>query len=124
MMPGSSPRPAVRHRERQLGGPTRYGSNTSEREYSALGDQLNALEQDIDVAREASSRARCTPGLTLHPEHEETTPSPHGEPVVLADGARILIRPMNRPTRDSSRSASSTSAPCRGTGASSPRSTI
>jgi GNAT superfamily N-acetyltransferase len=93
-MPRSSPRPAVRHRERQLGGPTRYGSNTSEREYSALGDQLNALEQDIDGAREASSRALRTPGLTLHPEHEETTPSPHGEPVVLADGARILIRPI------------------------------
>jgi GNAT superfamily N-acetyltransferase len=94
LMPRSSPRPAVRHRERHLGGPTRYGSNTSEREYSALGDQLNALEQDIDVAREASRRARRTPGLTFHPEHEETKPSPHGEPVALADGARILIRPI------------------------------
>ena len=93
-MPRSSPRPAVRHRERQLGGPTRYGSNTSEREYSALGDQLSALEQDIDGAREASRRARQTPGLTFHPEHEETMPSPHGEPVALADGARILIRPI------------------------------
>jgi GNAT superfamily N-acetyltransferase len=94
LMPRSSPRPAVRHREQHLGGPTRYGSNTSEREYSALGDQLNALEQDIDVAREAARRARQTPGLTLHPEHEATKPPPHGEPVVLADGARILIRPI------------------------------
>ncbi len=93
-MPRSSPRPAVRHRERQLGGPTRYGSNASEREYSALGDQLNALEQDIDVAREASRRARQTPGLTFTPEHEDALPSPHGEPVVLTDGSRILIRPI------------------------------
>ncbi len=93
-MPGSSPRPAVRHRERQIGGPTRYGSNTSEREYSALGDQLNALEHDIDVAREASRRARLTPGLTFPLEPEDTVPSPHGEPVVLTDGSRILIRPI------------------------------
>jgi GNAT superfamily N-acetyltransferase len=94
LMPRSSPRPAVRHRERHRGGPTRYGSNTSEREYSALGDQLTALEQDIEDAREASRRARRTPGLNIPLEHEETKPSPHGEPVVLADGARILIRPI------------------------------
>jgi GNAT superfamily N-acetyltransferase len=94
LMPRSSQRPAVRHRGRTLGGSTRYGSNTSEREYSALGDQLNALEQDIDVAREAARRTRRTPGLTFHPEHEDTKPSPHGEPVVLADGAQILIRPI------------------------------
>jgi RimJ/RimL family protein N-acetyltransferase len=94
LMPQSSPRPAVRHRERHRGGPTRYGSNTSEREYSALGDQLNALEQDIEDAREASRRARRTPGMTFHPEHEQTKPSLHGEPVVLADGAHILIRPI------------------------------
>jgi GNAT superfamily N-acetyltransferase len=94
LMPRSSPRPAVRHRERQRGGPTRYGSNTSEREYSALGDQLEALQQDIDDAGEASRRARGTPGLTFHPEHEETKSSPHGEPFALADGARILIRPI------------------------------
>jgi GNAT superfamily N-acetyltransferase len=54
---------------------------------------LSALQQEIDVAREASRRARRTPGLTL-PEHADTKPSPHGEPVVLADGARILIRPI------------------------------
>ena len=93
-MPHSSPRPAVRHRERHLGGPTRYGSNTSEREYSALGDQLNALALDIDDARKASRRARRTPGLTFPAEHEETKPATHGEPVVLADGARILVRPI------------------------------
>jgi RimJ/RimL family protein N-acetyltransferase len=93
-MPRSSPRPAVRHRERHPGRPTRYGSNASEREYSALEDQLIALAQDIDDAREAARRARRTPDLTFHPEHEETKPSLHGEPVVLADGARILIRPI------------------------------
>ena len=93
-MPRSSPRPPLRQRPRHVGGPSRYGSNTSEREYSALGDQLNALEHDIDDAREASRRARRTPGLTFNPEHEVTTPSPHGEPVMLADGARIVIRPI------------------------------
>ena len=93
-MPRSSPQPALRPRHRHHGGPTRYGSNTSEHEYSALADQLDALEHDIDDAREASRRARQTPGLTFHPEHEETMPLPHGEPVVLADGARILTRPI------------------------------
>jgi GNAT superfamily N-acetyltransferase len=94
LMPRWSPRPAVQHRERYRGGPTRYGSNTSEREYSALGDQLNALEQDIDGARDASRRARRAPGLTFHPDHEDTKPSPRGEPVVLADSAEVLIRPI------------------------------
>lgn len=99
-MPQSSRRPALRRRKRPLGGPTLYGSYSSEREYSALAGQLTALEQDIADARKASLRARRTPELALRREHEETTPPPRGEPVVLADGARILIRaiePLDAP---------------------------
>jgi GNAT superfamily N-acetyltransferase len=98
LMPRSSPRPALRPGKGRghlaATGPRRYGSNTSEHEYSALADQLDALEHDIDDAREASRRAAQPPGLTSHAEPEAPTPSPAGERVSLADGARILIRPI------------------------------
>jgi RimJ/RimL family protein N-acetyltransferase len=98
LMPRSSPRPAMRPGKGKdhlaTTGPRRYGSNTSEREYSALAGQLDALEHDIDDAREASRRAAQPPGLTSHAEPEAPTPSRRGEPVALADGARILIRPI------------------------------
>jgi GNAT superfamily N-acetyltransferase len=96
LMPRSSPRPALRRGTGHLAptGPRRYGSNGSEREYAALADQLDALEHDIDAAREASHRAAQPPGLTSHAEPDAPTRSPAGEPVMLADGARILIRPI------------------------------
>ncbi len=96
LMPRSSPRPALRRGTGHLAptGPRRYGSNASEREYSALADQLDALEHDIDDAREASRRAVQPSGLTSHAEPDAPTPAPAGEPVALADGARILIRPI------------------------------
>src|SRR4029077_6800103 len=49
LMPRSSPRPALRRGTGHLAatGPRRYGSNGSEREYSALNDQLDALEHEI-----------------------------------------------------------------------------
>jgi RimJ/RimL family protein N-acetyltransferase len=90
LMPRSSPRPAVRRHKRG----TRYSRNGSEREYSALADQLDALEHDIDEAREAASLSRRPPGLTSHAVAGARAPSPHGVPVGLADGARILIRPI------------------------------
>src|SRR6186713_1994651 len=86
LMPRSSPRPDLRPRHRHRGGPTRYGSNSSEHEYSALAGQLHALELDIDDAREASRYARRMPGLTFRSQHKEAAPLPRGESVVLADG--------------------------------------
>jgi RimJ/RimL family protein N-acetyltransferase len=98
LMPQSSPRPALRpgndegHLARN--GPRRYGSNTSEHEYSALAGQLDALEHDIDDAREALRRAARGPGLTSHADPAAPASSPRGEPVALTDGARVLIRPI------------------------------
>jgi GNAT superfamily N-acetyltransferase len=96
LMPRSSPRPALRRPKPYLApkGSRRYGSNASEREYSALADQLDALEHDIDEARGASRRARRPPELTSHAEPEAPAASLRGEPVTLADGAQILIRPI------------------------------
>jgi RimJ/RimL family protein N-acetyltransferase len=71
-----------------------YGSNASEREYSVLAEQMDALEHDIDEARGASHRARRPPELASHAESEAPAPSLSGDPVTLADGARILIRPI------------------------------
>ena len=75
-------------------GSRRYGSNASEREYSALAEQMDALEHDIDEARGASRRARQLPELMSHAKPEAPAASLRGEPVTLADGARILIRPI------------------------------
>jgi RimJ/RimL family protein N-acetyltransferase len=96
LMPRSSPRPALRRPEPYLApkGSRRYGSNASEREYSVLAEQMDALEHDIDEARGASRRARRPPKPTPHGEPEAPAASLLGEPVALADGARILIRPI------------------------------
>jgi len=84
LMPGTSPPPTLRHPARAAHG--RYMSNDLEREYATLADQLDALEQDIRRARRTSRRAQA--------QRREPPPAPHGEPARLADGARILIRPI------------------------------
>lgn len=95
LMPRSSPRPAARRPTSQhTDGARPYVSDRSEHEYAALADQLDALKDDIRHARERSTEARRSPGMTAHLDAEAATPLPHGEPVALADGASILIRPV------------------------------
>jgi RimJ/RimL family protein N-acetyltransferase len=98
LMPESSPRPGLRRPKRPLAAKLagRYNDNQSEREYAALGDQLGALEHDIHDAREVSRRSRQSLGLTTNPGFEAPAHAPRGQPVTLADGARILIRPIER----------------------------
>ncbi len=83
LMPGTARPPALRRPARTAHG--RYLSNDMEREYSMLADQLDALTQDIRRARRASH---------AQPRHRQPPPPPYGEPALLADGARILIRPI------------------------------
>ena len=83
LMPGTAPPPALRRPARTAHG--RYLSNDTEREYAMLADQLDALTQDIRRARRASH---------AQPRRRPSPPPPYGEPVLLADGARILIRPI------------------------------
>ncbi len=95
LMPQSSPRPALRPPRRHADrGPRRFIDDRSEREYSALAEQLAALEHDIQAARELASTISGTPELTPRAEPAAAAPSPHGQPVTLDDGARILIRPI------------------------------
>jgi RimJ/RimL family protein N-acetyltransferase len=97
LMPESSPRPLLRRPERPLAkGARRYNDNQSEREYAALGDQLDALGHDIHDARELSRRSRQSLRLTTGHRLEPATSAPRGQPITLADGARILIRPIER----------------------------
>ena len=98
LMPESSPRPGLRRPKRSLSSKEapRYNDNQSEREYAALGDQLDALEHDIQDAREVSQRSRQPLGLTTDPGLEAPTREPRGQSVTLADGAQILIRPIER----------------------------
>ena len=84
LMPGSSPPPALRRPARTAHG--RYLGNDLEREYAMRAEQLEALEQDIRRARKASRYPRSA--------RREPPPAPHGDPALLADGARILIRPI------------------------------
>jgi RimJ/RimL family protein N-acetyltransferase len=94
-MPGSSPRPPVRRqRGRPAVGAQRYMSDQSEREYAVLADQLDALGEDIEQARECADRAQQAPTTMSHHAPVSPVPAPRGEPVSLADGARILIRPI------------------------------
>jgi RimJ/RimL family protein N-acetyltransferase len=94
LMPGSAPdasprrpdRPADKHT-------TRYGSTDTEGEFAALGDQLEALDDDIDDARTIARRAVEGPELTQHAD-DEAPPPARGEVVTLPDGARIRIRPI------------------------------
>jgi RimJ/RimL family protein N-acetyltransferase len=97
LMPESSPRLALRRPTRPLASKERrYNDNRSEREYAALDDQLDALEHDIQAAREVARRSRQSLGLTTNVGREAPTRAPRGQPVTLADGAQILIRPIER----------------------------
>jgi GNAT superfamily N-acetyltransferase len=96
LMPESSPRPGLRRPKRPLASKEArcYNDNQSEREYAALGDQLDALEHDIHNARKVSRHSRQPLGLTTDLGLEAPTRAPRGQPVTLADGAQILIRPI------------------------------
>jgi RimJ/RimL family protein N-acetyltransferase len=93
LMPAGAPRPALCPPSTPAaGGPDRrYGPDPNEREYSLLRQQLGALEHDIAAAR---GRLREASDLHLRPGREIAPPRPRGEAVVLPDGARILIRPV------------------------------
>ena len=84
LMPSTSPPPTLRRPARAAHG--RYMSDDLEREYATLADQLDALEQDIRRARRASRHAQSP--------RRQPPPPPYGEPALLADGRRILIRPI------------------------------
>jgi GNAT superfamily N-acetyltransferase len=94
LMPRSSPRSALRRPAVTGAGPGRYMSNRYEREYAALADQLDAVEHDIHDARRLARRAFRSPMLSFRGRLDASTPSLRGEPVTLADGARILVRPI------------------------------
>jgi RimJ/RimL family protein N-acetyltransferase len=66
------------------------GRSSSEREYALLVAELGALDEDIATARAA---ARSPSGLHLRAHHDAPAP-PSGEPVRLADGAELVIRPI------------------------------
>jgi hypothetical protein len=122
LMPESSPRRGLRRPKRLLAATEagRYNDNQSEREYAALGNQLDALEHDIHDAREVLPPLAATAGLTTDPGLDVPTSAPRGQPVTLADGAQILIRAIER---DSSTRASSTLVRSPATDVSSHRST-
>jgi len=87
LMPRCAPCPALRPPRNAR----RYGNTANEREYAALQDQLGALAHDIARARARSHEASH---VRLQPEHQSAPPAARGESVVLPDGARILIRPV------------------------------
>lgn len=65
-----------------------------EREYATLVEQLQALEQDIEAARDDARRAESG-GVALGLAHDrEPPPPPHGEELTLPDGAHIVVRPI------------------------------
>jgi uncharacterized membrane protein YdfJ with MMPL/SSD domain/RimJ/RimL family protein N-acetyltransferase len=95
LLPRSSPLPAI-------GPPARARSHSDrerdrerrgvEREVASMREELHALDRDIAGTR---SRARWVaehPGLDLH--RGPKLPPPHGDPVVVRDGTRVLIRPV------------------------------
>jgi RimJ/RimL family protein N-acetyltransferase len=63
------------------------------RELALLNEELRALDADIAGARAASARARRA-SLSLKRDEPEPAAGVHGEPVQLADGAHIVIRPL------------------------------
>jgi RimJ/RimL family protein N-acetyltransferase len=60
-------------------------------ELALLRDELHALDVDIGAARAASARGRAS---KLSFKHDQPPRAVHGEPVALADGARIVVRPI------------------------------
>jgi RimJ/RimL family protein N-acetyltransferase len=67
--------------------------SSEEREFATLVAQLRALEDDIKAARHAAQRAREMRGVDRDAPHE-SGPALRGERVTLADGARIVVRPI------------------------------
>src|SRR5215216_457366 len=69
--------------------------SSGEREFAALVAQLRALEDEIAAARHVAQDAQAG---RLHHRHlpRETGPELRGERVALADGAQIVIRPIER----------------------------
>jgi GNAT superfamily N-acetyltransferase len=67
--------------------------SSRERELATLVDQLRALEDEIGAARRASSDARAGRVRDRHVARDRG-PSLPGEHVTLADGAQIVIRPV------------------------------
>jgi GNAT superfamily N-acetyltransferase len=65
-----------------------------EREYRTLEAQLRALDADIRAARTMAPGATHGVGLDFGAHHERRRAAPHGERVRLADGAEIVIRPI------------------------------
>lgn len=95
LMPGSAPQASPRPPDRPADKHTRrYGSTDTEGELAALGDQLEALDDDIDDARTIARRAVEGPELTQHADDDASPPPARGEAVTLPDGARIRIRPI------------------------------
>ena len=60
--------------------------SSGEREFATLVAQLRALEDDIGAARSAARRATA--------DRPEPAADVHGELTTLADGAQIVIRPI------------------------------
>jgi RimJ/RimL family protein N-acetyltransferase len=83
-MPGSAPPPALRRPAAAWHG--RYLANQVEREFAAMTERLDALEQDIRRARRAACGAPRSQGAPA--------PPPHGDPARLPDGTRLLVRPI------------------------------
>src|SRR5689334_14154167 len=92
--------PLARPAGRAYGGRTMPGRLSSgEREYATLVGQLRALEEDIEAARQAADRARGGRG-PRRPTPREPAHALRGERVALADGAEIVIRPIEPEDRD------------------------
>jgi RimJ/RimL family protein N-acetyltransferase len=73
---------------------TAYRRRTqAERAYDVLAGELRALDRDIAAAR---SKAHASEGGLALPGHRSDGPRARlaGDAVVLADGARILVRPV------------------------------
>jgi RimJ/RimL family protein N-acetyltransferase len=69
------------------------GLSSGERELATLAAALRALEEDIGAARQAARRAGAGHGVDP-PRPSRAEVGERGELVTLADGARIVIRPI------------------------------
>jgi GNAT superfamily N-acetyltransferase len=67
--------------------------SSKEREFATLVDQLRALEDEIAAARHASADARAGHGRDRRVPRK-SGPALRGERVTLADGAQVVIRPI------------------------------
>jgi GNAT superfamily N-acetyltransferase len=67
--------------------------SSGEREFATLVAQLDALEDEIEAARHVSREARAGHRRGRHVPRE-AGPALRGDRVTLADGAQIVIRPI------------------------------